>query len=258
MLNHADMKSPESPAAFLLASQIMSYPDQNFVASVDALLAHEEVQRTLENSCPEHWGTLKVYLNEIMGDEEALRDLRSLYVDIFERSRAANSLYETEYGIGRSIAKGPELLDIATCYQAFGFALSEDESHREMIDHLAVELEFYGLLGLKLLALKAENCTEGVSILEEGRRFFLTKHLGTFTRSILARPGVQENSYYFHAMSCVNQLVARECLLLGVEQKEREWQEDLMRSEDEISCGSLGGCLTKDPSLQPSDQATDS
>ncbi len=59
MLNHADMKSPESPAAFLLASQIMSYPDQNFVASVDALLAHEEVQRTLENSCPEHWGTLK-------------------------------------------------------------------------------------------------------------------------------------------------------------------------------------------------------
>ena len=57
----------------------------------------------------------------------------------------ARSLYERvrSHGMG----KGNTLADIGGFYQAFGLTL--DRGIHELPDHIAVELEFYGLLLLK-------------------------------------------------------------------------------------------------------------
>jgi nitrate reductase assembly molybdenum cofactor insertion protein NarJ len=236
----------ETPAAFLLASLLTSYPDEAFTQSLSTLLKDESAVTRLRAADELAWNLLQGFLDEIASDPEAVRDLRALYVDTFERSRPSTSLYETEYGLGRAVAKGPELLNIATYYQSFGFAVGEGEGDREMVDHLAVELEFYALMSMKLAALTADFDAEGVAIVEDARRGFLREHLGAFTKSILTRPGVAGSAFYACVMRCVDALIGAECVRLGVEQRQREWQDDLLNEEDEVKCGS-GGCLSGNP-----------
>ncbi len=232
----------EHPLAFLLASLLVSYPDDSFVSCIQKVLENPTVAPTFERVARDNWVVLKDYLDDICRDPESVRELQSVYIDVFERSRPTTSLYETEYGLGRSIAKGNELLDIATFYKAFGFEIGDAESGQEMVDHLGVELEFYALMGMKLEALKQDADQEGVSIVDDGRRQFLKNHLGTFSGSILKRPGVLGSSFYFQTLSCIHTLIEDECKRLGVEQQDRPWEDDLMLEEEEITCGS--GCLS--------------
>jgi nitrate reductase assembly molybdenum cofactor insertion protein NarJ len=236
----------ESPGAFLLCSLITAYPDDGFAESVKLVLGDEKVAKLFSDICPESWSKLKEYLSEITSDTEAIRDLRGLYVDTFEKGRTINSLYETEYGIGRSIAKGQELLKIATFYKAFGFEIGTDPQSHEMVDHLAVELEFYALLVMKMDALTADNDRDGMEIVDSARKKFLLDHLGGFTKSLLLRPGVSGNSFYFHAIHCIDALIEAECKRLGVERKLKEWQDDIINYEDEMTCGAVG-CLSGNP-----------
>jgi hypothetical protein len=98
-------------------------------------------------------------------------------------------------------------------------------------------------MGMKLEALRQDADLEGVSIVDDGRRQFLRNHLGTFSGSILKRPGVLGSSFYFQALSCIHTLIEDECRRLGVEQQDRPWEDDLMLEEEEITCGS-SGCLS--------------
>lgn len=232
----------EHPLAFLLASLLVSYPDDSFVSCIEAVLQNPTVESTFARVSSENWPVLREYLEDISRDPESVRELQSVYIDVFERSRPTTSLYETEYGLGRSIAKGNELLDIATFYKAFGFEIGDAESGQEMVDHLGVELEFYALMGMKREALKQDGDAEGVSIVDDGKSQFLRKHLGTFSASILKRPGVLHSSFYFQALSCIHALIEDECRRLGIEQQDRPWEDDLMLEEEEITCGS--GCLS--------------
>ena len=245
-MGELEMDKEEYPGAFFLASLMTSYPDEKFEESTKLLLEDDLANRRLDRVCGDAWANMKGYLGEILVDPEALRDLRGLYVDIFERSRPMNSLYETEYGLGRSVAKGPELLDIATFYKSFGFELGQDSSSLEMVDHLAVELEFYGLMAMKVEALKADGDKEGYEIVDNARKKFLENHLGGFTSSLLSRPGVAGNTFYFNAIKCVDALICAECEKLGIEKKSKEWENNVVNHEDEMNCGAVG-CFSGDP-----------
>lgn len=241
----------EYPAAFLLASLVSSYPDENFCEYVSTVLQNPEADRRLQEVSPKSWPLVKSYLQEIVSDGDALRELQSLYVEVFERVRPGVSLYETEYGLGRSLAKGPELLDIARFYEAFGFTMGDEDSSYEMVDHLAVELEFYALMGMKLQALAQDHDEEGVSIVDEGRRSFMKNHLGTFSRSVLARENLQISEFYFQTINCIDDLISHECQRLGLEQNQKEWQESLLTEEEEMTCGATGCLSGKAPAPQP-------
>lgn len=240
----------EYPAAFLLASLVCSYPDENFSEYVRTVLDNPEAEKRLDEASPKSWPLVRSYLLEIVSDSEALRELQALYVEVFERVRPGVSLYETEYGLGRSLAKGPELLDIARYYEAFGFTMGDENSSYEMVDHLAVELEFYALMGMKLQALALELDEEGVSIVDEGRRNFMKNHLGTFSRSILARETLQISEFYFQAINCIDDLISQECQRLGIEQNQKEWQDNLLTEEEEMTCGATGCLSGKTPAPQ--------
>jgi len=137
--------------AFKLASLITSYPDENFKDELKAFLKREELISFCEEITEgiDSWKDLHKTLKQIVKGKINLDDIRSDYIDIFDRARSENSLYETEYGRERVMAKTNELADLSGFYQAFGLNSDSEEVVHDMADHVSVELEFYSYLILK-------------------------------------------------------------------------------------------------------------
>lgn len=215
-----------NPAPFVLASLLTSYPDQNFENYVGLLLKDAAVK------LPEDLGGAVAQILQTA----QVDDLRSLYIDIFERGQAVNSPYETEYGRHRAMAKGQELGDIAGFYKAFGFELETEGEGREILDHVSVELEFYSLLLIKQNYFAENENSEAAEIILDGRKKFLLAHLGRFVEAIGARPGVMGNPYYKNVYGWVSNLVDQECVLLGIQPEKTDWIESQKNSET-VNCG---------------------
>lgn len=215
-----------NPAPFVLASLLTSYPDHNFENYVHLLLNEDAVK------LPE---SLNLQVAQILKNS-AVDDLRSLYIDIFERGQSVNSPYETEYGRHRAMAKGQELGDIAGFYKAFGFELETEGENREILDHVSVELEFYSLLLMKQNYFAENENLEATEIILDGRKKFLTAHLGRFVSAIGQRPGVAENPYFKEVYSWVSDLVDQECTSLGVQPVKTDWIES-QKNDETANCG---------------------
>jgi nitrate reductase assembly molybdenum cofactor insertion protein NarJ len=233
------LKSPASSGGevaraheFFLASLLSTYPEDSFLEDVGVLVEDAGASGGLTGGTP--WLTP---LLEVARREGGLDDVRSEYLELFERGQPRTSLYETEYGRMRGMAKGNELADIAGFYQAFGMTLSDTPEGREMLDHLAVELEFYGVLLAKQAHLEAAGDTEGVSIVRDGRRKFLADHLGRLTGALARQARLRESAVYGGIVSWSCGLVEEECRALGAEPAPLE----LLTGEEaeEVQCGAF-------------------
>lgn len=89
--------------------------------------------------------------------------------------------YETEYGRTHIFAQAQELADISAFYVAFGLRPTPRD---ERPDHLAVELEFAGLLVLKRAVALVEADPDRATIAAEAERRFLTDHLGRWLPAV--------------------------------------------------------------------------
>lgn len=208
---------------FVLASLISSYPEKEFKTYIGALLGGNSL--TINDK-------LRSLLEKHSSNEDAVDSLRSKYIELFDHSKSINPLYETEYGRARAMFKANELSDIAAFYKAFGFEVEGVE----MLDHIAVELEFYGVMKMKLNYLSESKDSEGVEIVKDGMKKFLKDHLGRFSKSIIARPGIQGDEFYSNTFQFISDLVEEECRLFDLKVEPIEW----LASEKEemaISCG---------------------
>lgn len=213
----------ERAQTFTLASILTAYP----VDDVGEILAESRGSLASEDAA----GALARVLDAPLGVD----DLRSAYLDLFERGKQRASLYETEYGHLRGMAKGHDLADIAGFYMAFGLEVSSGDAH-EMADHIAVELEFYALLLLKQEALKGDQ--EGSDIVEGARRKFLVDHLGRVSRAVAERREVIEDAVYGPLFAWCRDIVDAECALLGVEPAPLNYYADPELQRD-MECGSV-------------------
>lgn len=223
-----------SPAPFLLASLVSSYPDQHFAEYANTLLHDEEL------TLPEN---IRNCLAAVIKDDESLNDLRSEYIDLFDRSKELNPLYETEYGRERAMFKANELSDISGFYKAFGFNMDGEELTKEMPDHLSVEFEFYSLLVMKYAHLEALADREGCDIVLDAQRKFLKDHLGRFVASISDRPGVKASKVYSEILGWCADVVNAEAKRIDVSLEKATWFASQAETE-EVCCG---GSVAKVP-----------
>lgn len=198
--------------AFLVGSLLTSYPDPESRQLLNQLLASPAVQATCAALADTDWQALTARLVAV----DDLVPLQADYVDLFDRSRQRNSLYETEYGANRIFRKPRELADLAGFYQAFGLRYNTPQTLAEMPDHVAVELEFYALLLLKQRHLEALADQEGIAIVIKARESFLADHLGRFPGALAACPEVAGHPFYGPATRWTQALVAAECAALAV------------------------------------------
>jgi nitrate reductase assembly molybdenum cofactor insertion protein NarJ len=226
-------------ASFLLASLLSGYPDENFGEYVGILLDDPEL------SCPD---ALKSRVMEFVHAEGALDELRSDYIELFDRGQAANPLYETEYGRDRALAKGRELADLAGFYKAFGLEIDGQGTSREMLDHVAVELEFYALLLLKQEYLEEQGDREGMEIVFDARRKFMADHLGRFVGAIAGRPGVTSSDSYSSIFGWCRELIDEECRDLGVSPDQAGWVQGQAENET-MACGTSNDTSANKSSL---------
>jgi nitrate reductase assembly molybdenum cofactor insertion protein NarJ len=206
----------------MLASVLAAYPSEEL----------EQIVRSLDDSVLERAGARS--LRAVLDGPEGLPSLRSQYIELFDRGGQRASLYETEYGRMRGMSKGRDLADIAGFYRAFGMTL-EEECH-EMLDHLAVELEFYAVLLLKQVALIRVEDAEGVAIVEDARRKFLSSHLGALAGAVAERGEVAADAVYASVFGRCGQIIAEECSLLGVKTAPLDFFTDEEIKQD-MKCG---------------------
>lgn len=210
---------------FALASALSSYPD-------------DEVEQTLRALAPTLGGCPGAApLLRVLDAPGGLDELRGSYIALFDAGDGRISLYETEYGRMRGMAKGNDLADISGFYRAFGLAIDDAVVH-EMLDHLAVELEFYAVLLAKQDHLERAGDAAGPAIVEDARRKFLHAHLGPLARAVAARFPAPERPAYGDVLAWCGELVDRECGALGVVPTPL----DFFADEDdkaEMKCGSV-------------------
>lgn len=226
---------------FLFASLVTSYPDDSFPEYVAQLLDDPSLEIPL---------SLRAQVEATLLSEHTLDDLRSLYIDLFDRGRSSNPLYETEYGRARAMVKGHELADISGFYLAFGLEFPPDATNKDMVDHIAIELEFYALLLLKHQALAENNNQEGTEVVHDARVKFMQDHLGRFAAAIMKRPGVAGNRFYSTVFGWCNELIQAECLEIGAQVIAAEWVAG--EQEEEEVCCKLGGSTAAEKALSAS------
>lgn len=223
------LTAPTDPAvlrdrarAFALAAALVTYPDEELAEILGDPAAAEVAAAA----------ALRVALAGASG----LDDTRSRYVQLFDRGGQRASLYETEYGRMRGMSKGNDLADIAGFYRAFG--LEPEDTRREMLDHLAVELEFYTVLLLKQAELDRLGDATGHEIVEDARRKFLTAHLGGLAHAVSERGEVRGDPVYASVFEWCWELVARECAELGARPAPLDFFPDEDNQKD-MSCGAV-------------------
>jgi nitrate reductase assembly molybdenum cofactor insertion protein NarJ len=204
---------------FLLASLATGYPDRELAETLQSpeLSAHPGI------------GALAGVL------DGGLEPLQRTYIDLFDRGKGRVSLYETEHGRMRGLSKGRDLADLAGFYRAFGLDLETDDLH-EMLDHVAVELEFYGILLLKQALLAEAGDDEGEAIVLDARRKFLADHLGRFVAVIAAQPTVHGDPCYGAVLAWCAALVDDECARLAVTPAPLDFFPE-QREPDDVECG---------------------
>ncbi|MFI5398781.1 MAG: molecular chaperone [Candidatus Binatia bacterium] len=199
-------------AVYRFLSNLFVYPDPDVWAAL-----HGEVTDHAANS----WASLGW---SVSGFEplrstllESSRELfEAEYVSIFGHTAAGRvPPYEARYGPRHLFQETECLADIAGFYGAFG--LETAQACRERPDHIAVELEFVHVLGVKEAYALENHWSERAALCVEARRDFMQQHLARWAPSFLRRLAEAASRGLFEKVAEVTAAcLAADLLSLGV------------------------------------------
>lgn len=147
-------------------TEVFLYPRENWTEDADILAESVAVLRQYSNLSALDFRWQIPHLS--------LEALQEAYRQTFGATGSLS--YETEYGLPHEYRQSQELADIAGFYRAFGFQLGGDR--RERPDHIAVELEFMHILGVKETYAYEQNVPAHAEICLNAQSKFLQDHLG--------------------------------------------------------------------------------
>jgi TorA maturation chaperone TorD len=174
-----------------------------------------------------------------------LEELQSGYLSFFDMGGVV-SPYESEY-VREKISRKPRILaDVAGFYKAFGFEVQDLAEHKEVLDHISVELEFMAILYLKKIHALEQNQPDKAEIVDAAIKNFLNDHLagwGLFYCEL-----IQESNgpvFYKKISSVLASLLQEEVKLFGFDLEALQRglvRPDARRSNKEgFSCGPMVG-----------------
>lgn len=213
---------------FALGALLSSYPGSDFARRARDLSRAAEADELSS-------------LLEGLGSDEEVDDLRSEYLELFDKKEGHIPLYETELGAGQSLAKGNRLADLGGFYRAFGVeigGLDQETPLPELPDHVSVELEFYGYLLLKEAQLERTAQQEGVEIVRDAERKFLADHLGRFVPRVRLELERAASDEYRRIFDYCAELVRAECARHLVDPG-APLERGADREGDHVQCGAL-------------------
>ena len=170
------------------------------------------------------------------------------YDRLFHR-QAQCPAHETAYGDGRRMGGRPaELADIRGFYEAFG--VQPSSSDPELPDHLAAELEFYGVLLIKTAYAWAQGLEQERHVTEAASKAFLEDHLGRWVaafRDALVEAGAK--APYPQTARLVEAVIEDECRRLQASPRPAEARppSDPLGDDEPLTCPMAGVCSQKAP-----------
>lgn len=208
---------------FALAARLVASPSSSLAHDVEALEPH------LSGQVPA-LAAVRAHLAE-----HGLAALQSEHFRLFGSHAQRVSLHETEYGRMRGMAKGHDLADISGFYQAFGLEVTHTATDRDLPDHLSCELEFYGVLLARSATLLDQADEEGVFVVRDARRKFLSDHLGRLAITVASNALVEQHPTFGPVLAWAADLVANECRALDASPAPLDFFEGAAEP-DEVCC----------------------
>jgi TorA maturation chaperone TorD len=190
-------------ALFTLLARGFSYPEPGCRAAFLRDLAKVTAARREPSLEP----VRRAWIN---ADEAALA---AEYGRLFMRNTPC-PLHETAYGDARRMAgRAAELADINGFYAAFGLKLSESDP--DLPDHLATELEFYGLLLVKQAYAQCRRRAADLRVTERAAQRFMEQHLGRWGVALAGALAVNGAAAPFRTLvAAVQAAIGAECKAL--------------------------------------------
>jgi hypothetical protein len=201
--------------AFSLASRLVSAPDAENLGSARRYLA------PLANGAPEELRLAE--LLPTLGDS-ALAE----FTEVLDANRLLNEAdHVRPYGMIREHA----LADLSGFYTAFGVAPIDAGSGNSMVDHLMVELEFYGSLLVRLATVHRKKEAREIALITDACTQFIADHLSRFLPYLAKSSMIQSCTVYRPIIEAVAGLVRIEAERLGATDAPIDAMTDAMKLE---------------------------
>lgn len=218
-----------SPKTLKVLSILLTYPEAEMLAALDEMrtIILQEKQLRAENQ-----QSLLLLIDSFQ--QQALLDLQSSYVDLFDRGRFL-SLHIFEHIHGESRDRGQAMVDLLQMYEAHGFELAA----RELPDYIPLFLEF----------LAQQQQEQAIQWLQDAMSVF----------SLLSARLTGRNCPYHAVFDALQDMAGTPENLAAIQQQVATEQEDLTWSaidaiweEEAVSFGGIGNqCNHQNSELHP-------
>lgn len=211
---------------YRVLARAFSYPDKETIESLK-LLCDDIAVADIPGNVRERFLAFKHSFINLAADE-----IEAEYNELF-MTRMFCPPYETSYG-RNSFSRPETLSDISAFYKAFGFSMSDGE---EMLDHIAVEMEFMSLLLLKEAYGVEQGLNDMTDICDSANKKFLGDHLGRWVRPFCNNLTEKTTiDFYKNLAVFTEQFVEGEIACYGIDVKYTEgfFKDELV--EEPITC----------------------